>query len=150
MRKDDMEDKTNLRVQDHRDPVIICKQEDNIKTLVVDVAEIKGDVKNLDVRINGSMDKIACHLTEGEGYRKLIIGTAVSLALSILGGVLTTWIVTSQLGYTMGKFANQIEVNTKLLDIDEEIHRETVIQKNTNQIATNSKRLDFIEHDTIK
>ena len=104
------------RVQDHRDPVIICKQEDKINEIAVNIAEVNGCLKNLDTRINGSMDRIAHHMTEGEGYRKLIIGTAVSLILSILGGVSTTWIVTSQLGYTMGRFANQIEVNTKRLD----------------------------------
>ena len=109
-------------MQDHRDPIVICKQEDKINEIAVNIAEIKGDVKSLDQRINGSMDKIASHLTEGEGYRKLIIGTAVSLILAILGGVSTTWIVTSQLGYTMGKYAQQIEVNTKRIDKSEAFH----------------------------
>ena len=115
-------------MQDHRDPIVICKQEDKINQISVDIAEVNGCIKNLDTRINGSMDRIANHMNEGEGYRKLIIGTAVSLILAILGGVSTTWIVTSQLGYTMGRFANQIEVNTKRLDKAEAIHERSGVR----------------------
>ena len=98
---------------DHRDEIIICKQEDNIRLIVVGISDMRGEVNLLNNRINGSMDKIAAHVEEGVGYRKLILGTALSLIMAILGGIVTTWIVTSQLGYTMGQFAKQIQVNTE-------------------------------------
>lgn len=108
---------------------IICKKEKEINEISVGIAEIKGDVKTLNTRINGSMEKIASHMTEGEGYRRLIIGTALSLVLTILGGVTATWVITSQLGYTMGQFANQIKVNTGRLDKVEAFHEHLTKQQ---------------------
>jgi hypothetical protein len=101
-----------------------CRYEPKITEMGENIIEVKGKVDTLNVRINGALEKIATHMTEGEGYRKLIIGTAITLVLSIIGGVGTTWVVTSQLGFTMGKFANQIQVNTGRLDKIEAYHEQ--------------------------
>lgn len=110
--------KTERRVVEH----IICKKEKEISDIAIGIVEIKGDVKHLNTRINGSMDKIALHVADGDKYRRLIIGTAISLVLTIIGGISTTWLITSQLGYTLGKYANQIEMDATRLNKIEEFH----------------------------
>ena len=110
------------RTQDHRDPVIICTQEDKINEMHTDVVEIKGDVKKLDLRINGSLEKISDHITEGRSWRQLIVGIAVSLVLTILGGIYTAFTIS----YNLGNYTKQIAVNTNRLDVIEEEHREWV------------------------
>lgn len=106
--------------QDHRDPIIICKQEEKINEISENVIETKGEIKSLNLRINGALEKIANHMTEGEGYRRLIVGTAISLVLSILGGIVT--VVT--LAYHLGAYTRQISVNTERLNIVEQDHKD--------------------------
>jgi hypothetical protein len=93
-----------------------CIHEDDFKKMAVEVAEIKGDVKLLNARINGSLEKIASHMEEGIWYRRLVIGTAVSLILSIMGGIYTA----STISATLGRYMERVDINTerwrKLID----------------------------------
>lgn len=110
---------TERRAVEH----IICNKEKDIQAISIDVSEVKGDVKALGIRINGSLDKIATHIMEGDNWRKLIVGTAISLILAIIGGVSTTWIVTSNLSFNLGTYAKQIMVNTeRLSNIEAVVH----------------------------
>lgn len=106
-------------MQDHRNETIICKQEDKINTIATSVTETNGEIKSLNLRINGALEKIAAHMTEGEGYRKLIVGTAISLVLSILGGIVTV----ATLSYHLGSYTRQIAVNTDRLNEIESDHK---------------------------
>ena len=74
---------------------------------------IKGDVKVLSTRINGSLDKIGSFMESGLWYRRLIITTAVSLVLTILGGIFTA----SSISYYVGGTFKQVQINTKRLDL---------------------------------
>ena len=93
-----------------------CIHEDDFKKMAVEVAEIKGDVKLLNSRINGSLEKIASHMEEGVWYRRLVIGTAISLVLSIMGGIYTA----SSISATLGRYMERVDINTerwsKLID----------------------------------
>lgn len=122
------------RAQDHTSPVIICKQEKEIKDMSLGITEIKGDVKLLNNRINGSMEKIASHMQEGEGYRRLLITTAVSLVLAIIGGAVTA----GSICYNLGQYTQQIAVNTKRLEVIE-----------LNERTRTSMRLDKVENHNI-
>ena len=93
--------------------------DNNVSSLRVDIAGVKGDIKNLDTRINGSLEKISSHITEGTWYRRLIIGTALSLVTTIIGGIYTA----SQISFSLCQYANQIEVNTgKLHELERMTH----------------------------
>lgn len=121
-----MSDKWNgedRRIHNHGDPIIICKQEDKINEMSEGIVRVEGTISKLDMRINGSMDKIARHMQEGDWYRKLVIGTAISLALSIFGGIITTLTVSSSIAYQVGQYAKEITVNTsKIENIENYIH----------------------------
>jgi hypothetical protein len=101
----------DLRNQDHRDSVIICKQEEKINDIFIDITEINGSLKALNLRINGVLDKIATHMVEGESYRRLIVGTAVSLVIAILGGIGTA----GTIAYNLGQYTQQILTNSERL-----------------------------------
>ncbi len=112
-------------VHDHRDPIIICKQEEKINEMSLNVTEIKGDVKNLHLRINGSLEKMAIHVEDSTYWRRFIVGVAISLVVSILGGTAALY----QLSYSLGEYTRQIKVNTVRLDKVEAFH-EDISRKN--------------------
>jgi hypothetical protein len=106
-------------VQDHRDPLIICKQEKKIQDMSDGIIRIEGSISKLDLRINGTLEKMANHVEASEFWRRFIMTTAVSLVISIIGGAFALW----QLAYNLGQYTKQITVNTDRFNIIEEEHR---------------------------
>lgn len=76
-----------------------------LETMAIDVATIKGDVKHLSLRINGSMDRIADHVEAGAWWRGAVLGIATTVILSIIA---------ASLAY--GEMKNQVDVNTQRWD----------------------------------
>ena len=54
-----------------------CKYEE-------DIGYIKGTLKSLDIRINGSMDKIAHHIKQGSLWRISIVGVVFAGILQVV------------------------------------------------------------------
>jgi len=106
-------------VQDHRDPIIICKQEEKIHQIWDEVSELRGEAKALNLRINGSLDKMAIHVEESAYWRRFVVGVAISLVISLLGGAAALF----TLSYSLGEFTRQIKVNTGRLDVIETFHQ---------------------------
>jgi hypothetical protein len=112
-----------IRGQDHRPPVIICKQEEKIHNISDTIIRVEGKVEKLDLRINGSLEKIGEHIADGSWYRKLIITTAISLVLSVIGGIFTA----AMIAYRLGQYTNQIAINTgRLTNLESKIHESTI------------------------
>ena len=107
------------RIQDHRDPIIICKQEAKINEIWDCVTEQRGETKALNLRINGSLDKMAVHVEDSTYWRRFIMATAISLVISILGGAAALF----SLSYNLGEYTRQIKVNTQRLDVMETFHQ---------------------------
>lgn len=97
------------RVQDHREGTIICKQETAIKDISEAVIRTEGAVQRLDLRINGTLEKMAVHVEDSSYWRRFIVGVAISLVISILGGIVTVF----SLSYNLGQYTSQIQVNTE-------------------------------------
>ena len=107
-------------IQDHRDPTIICKQEEKIINMSEGIIRIEGSIEKLDLRINGSLEKMANHVEASDFWRRFIMTTAISLIISIIGGAYALWTLT----YNLGQYTKQIQVNTERLSVIEEEHRE--------------------------
>lgn len=99
------------RVQDHTNPIIICKQEHKIDRMSDSVIRTEGALEKLDLRINGTLEKMAVHVEDSTYWRRFIMGVAVSLVVTILGGITTVGIVT----YNLGEYTRQIKINTERL-----------------------------------
>ena len=105
-------------VQDHTSPIIICKQEDKINDMSDAVHRTEAAVQRLDMRINGSIEKMSTHVEDSTYWRRFIMGTAISLVLSIIGGMCALF----SLSYNLGQYTKQISVNTVRLDKIENVH----------------------------
>lgn len=105
-------------VQNHNDIFVICKQEENIVSIKDAIHRTESAIIKLDMRINGSLEKMSIHIEDSIYWRRFIVGVAVSLVLSIVGGA---WALFS-LSYNLGTYTKQIVVNTGRLDNLEEIH----------------------------
>ena len=55
----------------------VCKFEE-------DIGFIKGTLKSLDVRINGSFDIMNKHVVDGEGWRRAILGIIVTIIIQCI------------------------------------------------------------------
>jgi len=111
-----------MEVQDHRDPQIICKQESKIIGMSEGIIRIEGSIERLDVRINGTLEKMANHVEASSFWRNFIMTTAISLIISILGGAYALWTLT----YNLGQYTKQIQINTERLGIIERDHHREV------------------------
>ena len=96
-------------------------------TIVEKLTEIKesvirteGNVEKLDLRINGTLEKMGVHVEDFLWWRRFILGTAIGLIISIFGGV----IALATLCTNLGEYTKQIKVNTDRLAIIETEHRE--------------------------
>ena len=89
-----------------------CRFEDKILGTSEGVIRIEGDVKQLNTRINGALDKIASHVEEGTWYRRLILTVGIGLITTVLGGIYTA----ATISYNLGQYSKQISVNTIRLD----------------------------------
>ena len=105
------------RVQDHNNPIIICKQEDKIDKICDTLIRTEGTIDRLDLRINGTLEKMAGHVEDSDYWRKFIVGVAVSLVVAILGGIVTI----STIAYNLGEYTKQIKINTERLQYIENI-----------------------------
>jgi hypothetical protein len=93
-----------------------CKFEEKIIETAEGVIRIEGDVKNLNTRINGSLEKIAAHVEEGTWYRRLIITIGIGLITTVIGGIYTA----TTISYNLGQYSRQITINTeKLHDMEQ-------------------------------
>ena len=110
--------KTERRVQDHRDPIVICKQEDKINEISDAVHRTEAAIGRLDMRINGTLDKMAVHVEDSTYWRRFIVGLAISLVISILGGASALF----NLSYSLGQYTKMIQINTVRLDKVEAFH----------------------------
>jgi hypothetical protein len=105
-------------VQDHRSPIIICKQEGKIDTICDTLHRVDTSISKLDMRINGSLDKMAIHVEDSIYWRRFIMGVAISLVVSIVGGATALF----SLSYNLGQYTKMIQVNTGRLDKIEGFH----------------------------
>ena len=108
------------KVQDHNSPIIICKQEDRVTNMYESMIRTEGTIDRLDARINGTLEKMALHVEDSDYWRRFIVGTAVGLVISILGGIVTI----SSIAYNLGEYTKQIRVNTDRLEHIEGIDAE--------------------------
>ena len=81
----------------------------------VEIAELRGDIKALNVRINGSLDKMATFMESGIWWRRAIIGVVFTIILQATGGL----IVATRLAESYGQNHRQIDVNSGRLDVIE-------------------------------
>ena len=93
-------------IHDHRNPAIICCQEDDIKELRKELSNLAKD-----------MSMVSVWIEQSKSYRKLVVGTAISLAISILGGIYTA----GQITFYLGQYANQIKIDTERISQMEQI-----------------------------
>lgn len=108
------------RIQDHTDILVICKQEEKINKISESVHRTENAIEKLDMRINGTLEKMSIHVEDSIYWRRFIVGVAISLVLSIIGGSVALF----SLSYNLGTYTKQIIVNTERLNIIEEEHRE--------------------------
>jgi uncharacterized membrane protein (Fun14 family) len=108
------------RIQDHRDVLLICKQEDKINAIFDAIHRTEASVERLDMRINGTLEKMSGHVEDSVYWRRFIMGVAVSLVLSIIGGCVALF----SLSYNLGQYTRQITINTDRLDEMEKEHKE--------------------------
>jgi hypothetical protein len=126
------------RIQDHTLPIVICKYEDSIKSLYETGIRTEASIKALDLRINGTLEKMTEHVNDSAWWRNFIMGTAITMVLSLLGWIVTAWITTSSLSYNLGQYSKQIQINTGRLSLIEEDLR-------TGHARDNTRRIDVIE-----
>jgi putative NADH-flavin reductase len=107
------------RLQDHKDLLIICKQEDKIDKIFDSIHRTESAVDKLDMRLLNSLDKMSVHVEDSIYWRRFIVGVAISLVLSIVGGSVALF----SLSYNLGTYTRQIVVNTDRLDQIEKEHR---------------------------
>jgi PIN domain nuclease of toxin-antitoxin system len=119
-------------VQDHRDPVIICKQENKIVDMSDGIIRIEGRIEKLDLRINGTLEKMANHVEDSEFWRRFIMGTAVSLVISILSGAYALWFLT----YNIGQYTKQIQMDAAYISEmrEQELQAQAIRSSNTARI----------------
>jgi hypothetical protein len=108
------------RVQDHREPIIICKQEDKINDMSDAVHRTEAAIGRLDMRINGTLEKMSTHVEDSTYWRRFIVGVAISLVISILGGACALF----NLSYSLGTYTRQITIDTERLAVIEQEHRD--------------------------
>ena len=106
-------------MQDHRDVLVICKQEEKINDISDSVHRTESAVQRLDMRINGTLEKMGTHVEDSNYWRRFIMGVAVSLVLSIIGGGIALF----NLSYNLGTYTRQIMVNTDRLRTIEDDHK---------------------------
>lgn len=103
------------RVQDHNNPMIICKQEEAIKEISQSGIRTEAAIKALDLRINGTLEKMGVHVEDSIWWRKFIAGTAITLTLAIIGAAAGYLWMGNTLSYNLGQYAKQITINTERL-----------------------------------
>lgn len=86
------------------------------------------------------MTKIAAYVEQGVWYRKLVIGTAVSLAVSIFGGIYTSM----QITYATGQYVQQIKDLVNNVDISS-----GQVRRNTERLVTVEVELKHLS-DAVK
>jgi hypothetical protein len=60
---------------------------------------------------------MASHVEDSDYWRRFIVGTAVGLIVSILGGIVTI----TTIAYNLGEYTKQIKINTERLAYIENI-----------------------------
>jgi len=103
------------KVDDHR--YVVCKQEDSIRTISDTMIRTESKIEKLDMRLNGAFEKMAVHVEDSTYWRRFIVGTAISLVIAILGGIITA----ATIAYNLGQYTRQITVNTiRIAEIEED------------------------------
>jgi hypothetical protein len=88
---------------------IICTKEKEIGIISDSVIRTEGALERLDLRINGTLEKMAVHVEDSTYWRRFIVGVAISLVISILGFAATSWAIS----YNLGQYAEKIISVTK-------------------------------------
>jgi len=83
--------------------------------LCEDVSFIKAKLVSLDERINGSLEAISKHISEGKGWRTTIASITVAMIVQII-----------IFANIFGALCKQVEINTVRLDAVEVIHPRTI------------------------
>lgn len=79
-----------------------------ITSLPEDLAFIKGEIKNLHLRINGNLDKFNSFMSSGTWWRGAIIGVIFTIIVSVV-----------TFASNFGSTSKQISINTQRLDVIE-------------------------------
>ena len=61
-----------------------CKFEGKVMKMAEDIAETKGDVKALSIRINGSYDTFYDHIKQGKGWRTAVMSSILLVVINIV------------------------------------------------------------------
>ena len=126
-----IERRAEIRLQDHTNVLLICKQEEKIDKIFDSIHRTENVVEKLDIklcttfdkidmRINNTLEKMGVHVEDSIYWRRFIVGVAISLILSIVGGCIALF----SLSYNLGQYTRQIIVNTDRLNIIESEHKE--------------------------
>ena len=107
----------------HNEKIDELEEKDNV--LLKELTEIKGNIKALDGRINGSLDKINNYMDSGKAWRK----TIVILALALLAQICTVVYMTVEFNKNYGQNERQININTKRLDILENRDYKAILEE---------------------
>lgn len=88
-----------------------CLHENEFKELAVSIVELKGDIKQMVARINGSLDKMQGHMDDARGWRMLTASIGATLIIACVGW--TIWAMS--VSRTYGQLEKQVYVNTDRL-----------------------------------
>ena len=118
---------------------IICTKEKEIGIISDAVIRTEGALERLDLRINGTLEKMAAHVEDSTYWRRFIVGVAISLIISILGFAVTSWAIS----YNLGQYAEKIISVTKQseeneLDLRHHIEKISAILSGDKTHATKS------------
>lgn len=78
---------------------------EDIHEMRIDIAEIRKDVKALDVRINGSINDFTTHIKHGEKWRVTIATIGVGLIMNVI-----------VFAYMFGQLSTTVRVNTRIIE----------------------------------
>jgi hypothetical protein len=62
--------------------------QDTLVQVRLDVAKVSGEVKAMDVRINGTQEKFKDHILQGNFWRGTIVALCISLVSSVFAGAI--------------------------------------------------------------
>lgn len=101
---------------------IATELREHVRTEEVEIATMKtaiqGDIKRLDTRINGSLNKISEFMESGKAWRVAIASIAVTVLLQVIGGI-----------FVFGGLYKQVNINDQRLNTMEQVYRQEHYQQ---------------------
>lgn len=82
-----------------------------------DIGYIKGTLKSLDIRVNGSLDVMQDHVRQGEKWRQAIIGIVIAGIVQIVGFAYLFGTLTERVNKNSGAIEKEIQFLYDKLEI---------------------------------